>query len=263
VSSSPEPVTPLAPSLAVIIPTLDEAAVLPRLLRALLEEAQPADRPDELIVVDGGSRDGTPQLAARAGARVLEARRGRGAQLAAGGRAASCELLLFLHADCLPAPGALTALRRAFGDPGLVASGMRQEVRAPGLFYRLVERAADGRVRRLGVVYGDSGLAVRREHYLAVGGYSELPLFEDVDLSRRLRRRGRVALVEDAQLSVSPRRWRAEGALKRTLLNWLLTAGYILGVSPRRLARFYPARVAATGEAGGVGIETEREGGAA
>jgi len=230
------------------VPTLDEAAALPRLLGRLREAVGERDRADRVVVADGGSRDGTAERARELGAEVVAAPRGRGPQLAAGARAlgrtasSARDLLLFLHADTVPDEGALAAVRRAFGDPDVVATGMVQRIEGRRRIYRLIERAADFRVRRLGLVYGDSGLAVRGSAYDAVGGFRDLALFEDVDLSRRLRRAGRVRLVHDARLWVSARRWEEEGALRRTLRNWILTAGYAAGVHPDRLARHSPPR---------------------
>lgn len=243
--------------LGVVIPALDEAEVLPRLL-ARLRTGAAEDRADEVVVVDGGSRDGTVELARAAGAVVVRTERGRGRQLAAGAEATSAELLLFLHADTVPAPGALVALRAAFRDPSVNATGMAQRIDAHGFLFRWIERAANARVRRFGLVYGDSGLAVRHEVYRAVGGFSDLPLFEDVDLSRRLARSApgasssssspsspsspgdaRPRFVPEARLHVSPRRWQREGVIRSTARNWLLTVGYALGVDPNRLARFY------------------------
>ncbi len=223
--------------LCVVVPTLDEASSLPRLLRRLAGSG--ADAADEVVVSDGGSRDGTAELARRSGARVIVGAPCRGAQLAAGARASTAELVLFLHADSVPEPGALAAVRRAFEDERVVATGMRQRIPADGFVYRAIERAADVRVRHFGLVYGDSALAVRREVYAAVGGFKDLPLFEDVDLSRRLRVRGRIRLVEDAIVRISSRRWKRDGALWCTLRNWILTAAYLMGVDPRRLARHY------------------------
>lgn len=225
-----------AARLGVVVPALNEAARLPRLLERL--RAGP-DRPGAVVVVDGGSGDGTAELAEAAGARVLRTGACRGAQLAAGAAELDTELLLFLHADTLPARGALDAAAACLDDARTVACGMHQVIDAPGLVLRLVERFADFRVARLGLVYGDSGLAVRRADYLGCGGFRDLPLFEDVDLARRLRRRGRVRLVRAATLHVSARRWQAEGALRRTVRNWMLTVGYAAGVDPARLARRY------------------------
>ncbi len=231
--------------LAVVIPTLDEAAHLPRLFTALLgAEVRGGDRPDDVVVVDGGSCDGTAALAREEGARVCEAPRGRGSQLSVGAQRAEGELLLFLHADTVPAPGALSAMREGLADGKTVAAGMRQVVEAPGRLYRWIERAADRRVRR-GLVYGDSALGVRRDAYEAVGGFrADLALFEDLDLSRRLRRLGEVRLLEGAQVSISARRWEAEGVVRRTLWNQVLKGAWSLGVDPRFLVRYYRPRSA-------------------
>ena len=225
-------------SLAVVVPVLVEAGFLPSLF-ASLAELPPGERADELIVAVGGSRDASVELARAHGALVVPSARGRGAQLARGAAVARSELLLFLHADARVAPGALAALRAAFADPALIATGMKQRIDAPGLFYRCVEWAADRRTGR-GRVYGDSALAVRRADYEAVGGFRALPIFEDLDLSRRLRRRGAIRLVREACITISPRRWERGGALRQTLRNWCLTLAFAAGVDPVRLARYYP-----------------------
>ena len=227
--------------LAVVVPTLSEAEILPELVARLIPTSGKGaeDRADELIVADGGSTDGTVELARRAGATVVQCAAGRGRQLAEGARSATAELLLFLHADSVPDEGALAATRAAFRDARVVATGMRQRVDGAGVLFRAIERVADVRVRRLGLVYGDSALAVRREAYDEVGGFRDLPIFEDVDLSRRLRRLGRVELVREARVVVSSRRWEKDGVLRRTLGNWMLTGLYLAGVDPCRLARHY------------------------
>jgi GT2 family glycosyltransferase len=162
--------------------------------------------------------------------------------MAAGAAALDTDLLLFLHADTLPEAGALAALRRAFADPSVGRSAMVQRIDADGRFYRGLERTASRRARR-GLVYGDSGLCLRREVYHGVGGFRDIPIFEDLDLARRLMAwpvAGRMVLVEDAVLRLSARRWRKEGPLRCTLRNWTLARAWRMGVSPERLARFYP-----------------------
>jgi hypothetical protein len=223
----------------VVVPALDEAACLPRLVARLLGGPAGEDRADEVLVVDGGSRDGTAALAREAGAQVMLTEPGRGRQLAAGAREVRAELVAFLHADSLPRPGALAALRRTFVDPEVVACGMVQEIEATRGVYRAIERASSFRVRRLGWIYGDAGLTVRRRAYREAGGYASLPVFEDLDLCRRLGALGRVVLAEDARLAISARRWEAEGVVRATARNWLLTLAYLLGVEPHRLARHY------------------------
>ena len=223
-------------TLCVVIPALDEERGIGELVGRLTQDG--SDRAERVVVVDGGSRDRTAELATAAGAEVRTAERGRGTQLAAGARGASEDLLLFLHADCRLEPGSLDAVRAAFAEAGLGYAGLTQRVEAEGRFYRLVERAADRRVEA-GMVYGDSGLVCRRELYERVGGFADLPLFEDVDLSRRLARAGRCARIAGAGVRISARRWRTEGALRTTLRNWMLRFAYRLGVPPRTLARLY------------------------
>lgn len=222
-------------SLCVVIPTLNEEQAIGELVASL--HAQGADR---IVVADGGSTDRTCERAREAGAEVREVGRGRGSQLAAGATGAGEDLLLFLHADNRLGAGALAAVRRAFRDADLGFAGLTQRVGAEGRFFRMVEGSANGRVGR-GVVFGDSGLVCRAQLYRRVGGFAPLPLFEDVDLSRRLARNARWTRVRDAELVISARRWQKEGALRTTLRNWMLRVGYALGVSPARLARFYAA----------------------
>ncbi len=225
--------------LGVAICALDEEEALGRLLPRLM--GQGPDRADVVVVADGGSVDRTRDVVRSAGAQLLEGARGRGPQLVAAANRLVEEgagVLLFLHADSLPGDGALAAVRRAFEGSSLVAAGMTQRVDAPGRAFRWIESAADARVRR-GMVFGDSALSVRASDYLAVGGFDPLPLFEDVELSDRLRARGTVQLLQGAEIEVSARRWEQEGILRCTLRNWILRALHRLGVAPRHLARLY------------------------
>jgi glycosyltransferase involved in cell wall biosynthesis len=225
--------------LAVVIPCLNEAVNLPRLLRRLEDEGV-----DLIVVVDGGSEDGSCQLAVQAGVELCNSKRGRGVQLQAGAERAielGAGRLWFLHADNLPAPGAVKAITEAFAEhPTAAAFGCSQVVDAEGKFFRLVEAKADQRVKR-GLVYGDSGLCISVANYRAAGGFRALSLFEDLDFSRRVSGLGTIHLVPKAKVFVNPRRWKGEGALRTTVRNWILTRAWRLGVSPERLVRFYPA----------------------
>lgn len=233
------------PRLGVGVCTLDEEEALPRLCARILGADDPADRADVAVVADGGSTDRTVDIARDRGAIVLATGRGRGLQLAEAGQRLldeRADVLLFLHADCVPRLGALRALREAFADPSVEAAAMRQLIEGEGRAYRWIEGAANARARR-GMVYGDSGLAVRAEIYRAVGGFRRVPLFEDVDLSKRLRRRGtRIPVLEDAVLAISSRRWEDEGVLRCTARNWILRGLFECGVPPAALARLYRAR---------------------
>src|SRR5579872_1364202 len=191
--------SPSAP-LSVIIPTLDAAATLPATL-ATLAEARALVR--EIVVADGGSCDGTTAIAEAAGARVVTAARGRGAQLAAGADAATAEWLLFLHADTRLEPGWAAEVARFIADPA-------DRTRAGYFTYRLddaspaarrLERVVWWRSRVLGLPYGDQGLILRREFYRAIGGFPPLVLMEDVAIVCRIGRRRFVALQAGALTS--------------------------------------------------------------
>jgi len=232
-----------APRLCVVVPTLDEEARLGELLPRLIGAVDVRDRADVVVVSDGGSGDRTCEVAARHGAWVAHGPAGRGGQLARGADVAAArdeDVLVFLHADCSPRTGALARLRDAIVDPGLRWGALEQELDARGLFFRAAERAARLRVRACALVYGDCGLFVRGAEYRAAGGFADLPLFEDVEFSLRLRARSRPRLVRGARLVVSARRWRDEGVLRATARNWIIQVAFVLGADPRRLARHYP-----------------------
>jgi rSAM/selenodomain-associated transferase 2 len=220
-------------AVSVLIPTLNEAGRLGETLRRLR-----AERPHEIIVADGGSADATCRLAAAAD-RLLHAPRGRAAQMNHAAAHATGDVLLFLHADCTPEPGALRAAEACLRRRGVAAGCFRMTVAAPGWFYRLIDAAATARVGLTGLVYGDQGLFVRRELFRRVGGFPAVRLMEDLFLSRALRRRGRV-VVAPRRIFVSPRRWQRLGVVRQTLRNWALTALAAGGVHPDRLATYYP-----------------------
>jgi rSAM/selenodomain-associated transferase 2 len=212
-----------------VIPTLDEEQRLPAAIQSVRADA-------EVIVVDGGSGDATREVAAREGARVLEAPRGRGRQLDQGARAATGEWLLFLHADTRLETGWADAL--AALPPEVVGGAFRFAVDSPRPAFRVVERAVRLRLRLFALPYGDQGLFVRREVYARIGGVPHLPLMEDVAFVARLQRAGRLAFPP-VRAFTSARRWDRYGIVGTTLRNWSLLALYAAGQSPERLARRY------------------------
>ena len=217
---------------SIIIPALNEAAQIGQ----SVERANRLD-PFELFVVDGGSTDGTPELAAKAGADVLQGRRGRGPQQNRGAEVATGDVLLFLHADNWLPVVARDQLLAAGDQVG--TGGFYQRIEAPQRRYRWLEQGNALRVRWRGLVYGDQALFVRRELFEQVGGFPDVPLMEDVGLMRRLRSISWPILLPGPTY-VSPRRWERRGVVPQTLLNWALLSATTLGVSPHRLARYYP-----------------------
>jgi rSAM/selenodomain-associated transferase 2 len=226
------------PDLSVVIPALDAAETLPAALAAL-EPTREAGLLREVLVVDGGSADGTTQIAADWGARVREAPRGRGAQLAAGADAAVGRWLLFLHADTRLAPGWDAAARGFMAAPGSArrAAAFRLALDDADPRARRIARLANWRARRFGLPYGDQGLLIARSFYRELGGYRPLPLMEDVDLVRRIGRR-RLAILE-AEAVTSALRYRRDGWWLRPLRNLALLGLYFLGAPPRLLRRLY------------------------
>lgn len=221
--------------ISIIIPALNEAGQIAGVLARL----QPLRaRGHEVILVDGGSDDGTLARAKALADRAIEAPRGRASQMAAGAALASHEVLWFLHADSWVPDHAdtliETALQRApWGRFDVRLSGRH---RCPTL--RVVEWLMNRRSCLTGIATGDQGIFVTRQALDTVGGMPPLPLMEDVELSRRLRRFGRPACVSQP-LITSSRRWEQRGVWRTIGLMWLLRAGYALGVSPGRLARLY------------------------
>ncbi|MCI0376526.1 MAG: TIGR04283 family arsenosugar biosynthesis glycosyltransferase [Gemmataceae bacterium] len=219
-------------SVSVIIPTLNEASIIAEAIRTLRRQG-----PCQIIVADGGSTDGTIE-AAREADRVLAAPRGRAAQMNAGAGCATGGTLLFLHADCSLEEGALAAAERCLIDPSVVAGCFHMHVQASAWLYRTVDWCATARVRLFGLIYGDQGLFVRRSDFVNWGGFPELRFMEDVFLSKKIRRLGRIAVLRE-RILVSPRRWQKNGIVRQTLRNWLLTGLAAAGVHPDKLARFY------------------------
>jgi rSAM/selenodomain-associated transferase 2 len=220
--------------ISVIIPTLNEVSHI----AAAVESAWVAGAA-EVIVVDGGSSDQTTTLATQHGARVLKNGQGRGPQQNCGAAAAAADVLLFLHADCRLSADAGQQIEDALADEAVLGGAFRQQIDAGGVLYRALERGNATRVRWLHMPYGDQGIFMRRTAFVELGGFPHVKLMEDLLLMRAFRRIARPVLLP-GPITVSARRWKRHGVIRQTLRNWLLIAAERVGVSPDRLARFYP-----------------------
>ncbi len=213
--------------LSVVIPALNAGAHLRECIKSVSDA-------DEVIVVDGGSRDDTIAIAEEAGARLIFAPKGRGVQLRAGGEAARGDWLLFLHADTRLAGGWREAAEPQMAKPFRPAC-FRLRLDDPAWQARMIERGVSLRVKMLGLSYGDQGLLVSRTLYDNVGGFRPLPLMEDVDLVRRI---GRVRMLKVDAIT-SAERWRRDGWFRRSGRNLACLGLYYAGVPTERISRFY------------------------
>lgn len=221
--------------LAIVIPALNEAANLSRLLPDLARGCPGAD----IVVVDGGSGDDTAAVVARLpGPRLLESARGRAVQMNHGAREARGDTLLFLHADTRLPDGAARAIEQTLAEPGVM--GGRFDVRFDNErpLFRVIAWFMNTRSRASGICTGDQAIFVRRADFEAVGGYPDIPLMEDIELSRRLKRRGRLRALRP-RVTTSARKWEREGPLRTMGLMWALRFLHFCGVAPARLHRWY------------------------
>lgn len=221
--------------LSIIIPTLDEAHGI----TDLLESLQPLRRRGhEVIVVDGGSSDGTPALAAPLADRLLSTSPGRARQMRAGVDAANGEVFWFLHADSRIQPGADRHILAAISGAGLAWGRFAIRLDDHHPLLRLVGWSMNIRSRLTGIATGDQGIFVTRDLYHHVGGFEDIPLMEDIALSRALRAHVWPSCLR-ARVCTSARRWRRHGITRTILLMWYLRLRYFLGTPPGQLLRHY------------------------
>ncbi len=219
-------------TLSVVIPMLDAAATLPATL-------SPLQGVDEIIAVDGGSCDGSFELARSLGARVIAAPRGRGGQLQAGAAAATSDWLLFLHADTVLSQDWRACADAFMADPAnrdkaaVFQFALDDDCRAA----RWLEAMVAWRVKWFGLPYGDQGLLIPSDFYLRLGGFKPLPLMEDVEFARRIGAAELVVLSAMARTSAA--RWRRDGWFFRSARNLFCLGLYFVGVPPRRIKKFY------------------------
>jgi rSAM/selenodomain-associated transferase 2 len=221
---------------SVVIPALNEADRIVAAIASAWDNGA-----GQVVVCDGGSRDRTVPLARQEGAVVVPSRPGRGFQLRQGARQASGTMLLFLHADSRLGEGCLREVCRQASQPGFRKEfwgGFRQQIDAVSFSFRVLEWGNAMRIEFRGMPFGDQAMFVTRALYDRVGGFQELPLMEDVVLSKALRRESWPLLI-DRVVHVDSRRWKQRGLVRQTLRNWGIQLAHQIGVSEVRLNKWY------------------------
>jgi rSAM/selenodomain-associated transferase 2 len=218
--------------ISIIIPTLNEA----RNIKEAITTTQPSTN-IEVIVVDGGSQDSTVEIVQSLGIKIISSSPGRAAQMNAGAAAASGDILLFLHADTR-LPIGFDVMIRTTLQPGIVAGAFKLRIDASLLSLRWVELGVNWRSQFYQMPYGDQAIFLTKQVFQQIGGFPDLPIMEDFELMRRLRRVGKIVILPVAVVT-SARRWLQKGVFKTTLLNQIVIIAYLLGVSPQRIRSWY------------------------
>ncbi|MBI3783386.1 MAG: TIGR04283 family arsenosugar biosynthesis glycosyltransferase [Deltaproteobacteria bacterium] len=220
-------------SLSVIVPVLNEAAGLANTLR---QARQPGVT--EIIVVDGGSSDATLQVANQLADLVLTAPKGRATQMNAGAKRARGDIFLFLHGDTLLPDGFADAVIDVCSLPHVIGGRFDLRLEPSSPLLRLTASLINLRSRLSRIATGDQAIFARRQAFVALGGFATIPLMEDIDFCRRMKRNGRIACLRQ-QVVTSSRRWLDDGVVRTILLMWSLRFLYFCGVAPETLKRAY------------------------
>jgi rSAM/selenodomain-associated transferase 2 len=220
-------------NISVVIPALNEEKTIAATLTALM-----ALKPHEVIVVDGGSVDRTREISAETGATVMTGARGRARQMNIGAQQASGDILLFLHADTRLPPTALGDIAAVLKDPRYLGGRFDLKLDGDHPMLKVVGAMINYRSRITHIGTGDQAIFVRREVFVRVGGFPDIPLMEDIAFCRALKRLGGIACLRTKVIS-SARRWESEGVWRTIIKMWILKLLYLAGVSPAKLKRFY------------------------
>jgi rSAM/selenodomain-associated transferase 2 len=224
--------------ISIIIPTLNEAANIEKSIASI-----PISQQIEVMIVDGGSRDQTIEIAQRLGVKILSATGGRAIQMNVGAGVATGEILLFLHADTLLPAGFATMVQTALASKDLtpIAGAFALRIDAPQWRLRLIEWGVNWRSRFGKMPYGDQAIFLTAETFQQLGGFPELPIMEDFQLMWQLGKLGRIEIISTPVIT-SARRWQQRGILQTTLVNQMMIIGYLCGVSPTQLSCWYRDR---------------------
>ena len=230
------------PDISIIIPVLNEPGTIQSTLESLAYQC--TEKTVEIVVVDADPVEGTlkaidvknlsgPLL------KIATSDKGRGIQMNKGAELASGPILLFLHADTLLPGGGIDAVFSVLQNQDLVGGAFDLGIRSNRWGYHIIETVASTRSRITRLPYGDQAIFLRKKYFHMLGGYSPIPIMEDVDIMQRIKKRGDTIEIINKRVQTNPRRWEKEGMVFGTLRNWILMILYLTGVSPHKLGRWY------------------------
>lgn len=220
--------------ISIIMPVLKEA----KSLRSTLGQLRLSGN-EELIVVDGGSADATLSIVREFTGKVFQTKSGRASVMNFGAQKAEGDILLFLHADCILPDNAFPLIREVLCDKNVAAGGFDLGISDLRWHFRIIESAANIRAHMTSLIYGDQGMFLRKEIFDSMGGFADIPLMEDIEISLRLKKLGKIVFIR-SPIKASPRRWLKEGALYTTLRDWSNAFAYtFLKIAPGKLVRYY------------------------
>ena len=226
-----------SPEISVIIPVLNESSGINSQLSHLSLIAQ--DARFDVLVVDGDPLGSTVDAIRDDRVQKHISAPGRARQMNRGAAAASGTILLFLHADTILPLKAFSLIDAALKDSRVVAGAFDLGIDSPRMLFRITERYVALRTRLTRVPFGDQAIFVRRDYFERIGGFKDIPIMEDVELMRRIKKQGNSIVIIPHKVLTSPRRWEKEGILYSTFRNWMMQVLYLFGVAPERIAKFY------------------------
>ena len=222
---------------SIVIPVLDEADRIKTLISHLRKQS--SENFYEIIVVDGDPQGTTVKVIDDRKVICIKASQGRARQMNAGAAIAGGEVLIFLHADTLLPPKALNKISRVLENEKYVGGAFNLGIDSDRLLLRYIAARASLRSRINRIPYGDQAIFIRKSYFDKIGRFKEIPLMEDVDLMRRIKKRGDKIYIFSDQVMTSPRRWEKEGVIYTTIRNKILVGLYYLGVGPEKLVKYY------------------------
>lgn len=223
--------------ISVIIPVLQEGERIQEILSSLKSTA--SDIQYEVIVVDGDSAGSTIRQIADPSVMTLIAPGGRALQMNAGAHRACGEILLFLHADTFLPQNAFPKIVEALSSSRVIGGAFDLGIQNRRWIFKIIGRAASWKHRLTRVPYGDQAIFMLRSYFDAIGGYPEIPLMEDVELMKRVKRSGGRIIILSEAVTTSSRKWETEGVIYTILRNWIIQVLYLLGMPAQRLVRYY------------------------